>query len=200
MAALWGEGDTCVRASQARKQMVTMAGVSRPVGGPISRLDKSARGIVASRRYHSAFRLYCDGSQMAIIRYYSADLYADSDGFRWGWNGVFWNRVVKTRFMDEMKVFEVRIHCCASIQFNYAKMQRVSRHRISLYRKDLVYSLWLNWKKKKNEETRMERIIFVEKYSTPDELSVTVSCLNTCVRLEIGRNVTSWSILTMETT
>lgn len=128
-----------------------MAGVSRPVGGPISRLDKSARGIVASRRYHSAFRLYCDGSQMAIIRYYSADLYADPDGFRWGWNGVFWNRVVDTRFMDEMKVFEVRIHCCASIQFNYAKMQRIPRHRISLYRKDLVYSLWLNWKKKKKK-------------------------------------------------
>lgn len=63
-----------VRASQARKQMVTMAGVSRLVGGPISRLGgttinqlAAAAAASTSRRYYSTFELYCDGSQVAII-------------------------------------------------------------------------------------------------------------------------------------
>lgn len=62
-----------VRASEARKQMVTMAGVSRLVGGPISRLggttinQLAAAAASTSRRYYSTFELYCDGSQVAII-------------------------------------------------------------------------------------------------------------------------------------
>lgn len=120
LAALCNERDVRVRVcmrvrmrgrtSQARrKQMVTMAGVSRLVGGPISRLGGTTINQLAARDRGGGVAtilfdiLTLSRRQSGGDYWYSADLRRSWPillGFvgkgNGGWNDIFWNRLVET--------------------------------------------------------------------------------------------------------